>query len=206
MGDIMTCKINADTSDGLKLESDTSGLIDIQSGGNTDFSFIANQFQTLAGSTQLDHCRPYFFAYLTAHTNVTSQTAVTKIALNAELFDSDNKYDNSTNYRFTPGVAGYYLIQAQTQCNASDAHFILNEIRKNGGGSGLNYATAFDTRNDGSSGGAYSGSANQARVIYLDTDDYVECYGAVVSASTCQFAGHDSYAGFNCYMLGIKIG
>ena len=42
MGDIMTCKINADTSNGLKLESDTSGLIDIQSGGNTDFSFIAN--------------------------------------------------------------------------------------------------------------------------------------------------------------------
>jgi len=206
MGDIMTCKINADTSNGLKLTSDTSGSIDLQSNGNTDFSFIANQFQTLAGSTQLDHCRPYFHAYLTAHTNVTSQTGVTKIALNAELFDSDNKYDNSTNYRFTPGVAGYYLISAQTMCNASDAHFVLNEIRKNGGGTGLNYAATFDTRVDGSSGGGFSASANQTRVIYLDADDYVECYGAVVSASTCQFAGHDNYGGYNTYMLGIKIG
>jgi hypothetical protein len=35
MGNIMTCKINADTSDGLKLESDTSGVIDIQDNGTT---------------------------------------------------------------------------------------------------------------------------------------------------------------------------
>ena len=31
----MTIKINADTSSGLELESDTSGIIDIQSGGTT---------------------------------------------------------------------------------------------------------------------------------------------------------------------------
>jgi hypothetical protein len=35
MGNIMTCKINADTSDGLKLTSDTSGVVDIQSAGTT---------------------------------------------------------------------------------------------------------------------------------------------------------------------------
>ena len=31
----MTCKINADTSNGLKLESDTSGAIDLQTNGTT---------------------------------------------------------------------------------------------------------------------------------------------------------------------------
>jgi hypothetical protein len=35
MGDIMTCKINADTTDGLKLISDTSGEVDIQDNGTT---------------------------------------------------------------------------------------------------------------------------------------------------------------------------
>jgi hypothetical protein len=35
MGDTMTCKINADTSNGLKLESDTSGEVDIQDNGTT---------------------------------------------------------------------------------------------------------------------------------------------------------------------------
>ena len=34
----MTVKINADTSDGLKLESDTSGAIDFQSNGTTNAS------------------------------------------------------------------------------------------------------------------------------------------------------------------------
>jgi len=203
----MTCKINADTSNGLQLISDTSGLIDIQSGGSTDFSFIANQFQTLSGSTQLDHCRPYFHAYLQAHTNVTSQTAVTKVALNVELFDSDDKFDNSTNYRFTPGVAGFYLVSSKVQCNASDAHFVLNEIRKNGGGTGLNYAAAnFDTRVDGSAGGAFSADSSQTRIIELDGDDYIELFGAVVSNSTCQFAGHDNYGGYNCFMTACKIG
>ena len=31
----MTTKINADTSAGLKLESDTSGIVEIQSAGTT---------------------------------------------------------------------------------------------------------------------------------------------------------------------------
>jgi hypothetical protein len=31
----MVSKINADTSDGLKITSDTSGTLDIQSGGTT---------------------------------------------------------------------------------------------------------------------------------------------------------------------------
>jgi len=35
MGDTMTCKINADTSNGLELESDTSGVVDIQDNGTT---------------------------------------------------------------------------------------------------------------------------------------------------------------------------
>jgi len=35
MGNIMTCKINADTSDGLKIVSDTSGAVDIQRNGST---------------------------------------------------------------------------------------------------------------------------------------------------------------------------
>jgi hypothetical protein len=35
MGNIMTCKINADTTDGLKLISDTSGEVDLQTNGTT---------------------------------------------------------------------------------------------------------------------------------------------------------------------------
>jgi hypothetical protein len=39
----MTCKLNADTTDGLKLVSDTSGEIDIQSNGTTSINFSPSQ-------------------------------------------------------------------------------------------------------------------------------------------------------------------
>ena len=42
MGDIMTCKINADTSDGLKLTSDTSGAVEIQTNGTTVATINSN--------------------------------------------------------------------------------------------------------------------------------------------------------------------
>jgi len=42
MGDIMTCKINADTSDGLKLISDTSGVVEIQTNGTTVATINSN--------------------------------------------------------------------------------------------------------------------------------------------------------------------
>ena len=45
MGNIMTCKINADTSDGLKIVSDTSGAVDIQSNGTTVMSVDSNGVQ-----------------------------------------------------------------------------------------------------------------------------------------------------------------
>ena len=51
MGDLMTCKINADTSNGLKLTSDTSGSIDLQSNGNTDISFASNALNIKSGTT-----------------------------------------------------------------------------------------------------------------------------------------------------------
>jgi len=38
----MTCKINADTSNGLKLTSDTSGAVDVQSNGTTRMKVLAN--------------------------------------------------------------------------------------------------------------------------------------------------------------------
>lgn len=46
----MTVKINCDTTDGLKLESDTSGALDIQSAGVTKVSFDASGNMTTSGT------------------------------------------------------------------------------------------------------------------------------------------------------------
>jgi hypothetical protein len=52
---------------------------------------------------------PAFEAYLSSAQSVSDATS-TKAQPNTELFDTDSAYDNSSTYRFTPQVAGKYLI------------------------------------------------------------------------------------------------
>ena len=54
---------------------------------------------------------PAFFARLSSVQSISSDTS-TKIQVDSEVFDSDDKYDNSNNYRFTPEVAGKYFVFA----------------------------------------------------------------------------------------------
>ncbi len=51
---------------------------------------------------------PAFSAYFSGNPGLSANTQ-TKIAANTELFDTNSNYD-TTNSRFTPTVAGYYLV------------------------------------------------------------------------------------------------
>jgi hypothetical protein len=51
---------------------------------------------------------PAFEATMSADQGITSG-ATTKIEFDTQVFDTDNMYDHSTNYRFTPTVTGKYL-------------------------------------------------------------------------------------------------
>ena len=61
---------------------------------------------------------PAFEAYLSADTTISDNT-FTKVPFNVEDFDTDNTYDNSTNYRFTPTVAGKYYVYSGIKLGAS---------------------------------------------------------------------------------------
>ena len=52
---------------------------------------------------------PAFEAKLGSDMNVTDN-AQTKVTCGTEVFDTDNAYDNSTNYRITPQTAGKYYV------------------------------------------------------------------------------------------------
>ena len=52
---------------------------------------------------------PAFSAYQSTLQSVANNTS-TKIQLQTESFDTNNNFDNATNYRFTPTVAGYYQL------------------------------------------------------------------------------------------------
>jgi hypothetical protein len=67
-------------------------------------------------------------------TNTTTQAFAsstwTKCAFSVETFDTNNNYDNATNYRFTPTVAGYYLFSGQLYFSGVAAQ-ALSAIYKN---------------------------------------------------------------------------
>ena len=65
MGDIMTCKINADTTDGLKIVSDTSGIVEIQANGtkSNNISFTGRIVQTVNTSSSAVATSTTVFTY-----------------------------------------------------------------------------------------------------------------------------------------------
>ena len=53
---------------------------------------------------------PAFYANRTSGNQSLSHDTATKIQFNVETFDTDGTYDHTTNYRWTPGVVGKYII------------------------------------------------------------------------------------------------
>ena len=74
---------------------------------------------------------PAFFAYATANQNFTNGVE-SKIVFDAELFDTASCFDSTTNYRFTPNVAGYYDITAGINFSANTSVSRFLTIKKNG--------------------------------------------------------------------------
>jgi len=77
---------------------------------------------------------PAFAATLASQiTGVTSNTWI-KLPLASEIYDTNNCFDNVTNYRFTPNVAGKYWLSASFVAFSSDNNLQNVRIRiyKNG--------------------------------------------------------------------------
>jgi hypothetical protein len=76
---------------------------------------------------------PAFMAYISADQTI-SEATFTKAEFNTEVFDIGGCYDNVTNYRFTPNVAGKYMIFSNLQMQLADygIYQVQTVIKKNG--------------------------------------------------------------------------
>jgi hypothetical protein len=131
---------------------------------------------------------PAFSAYPSASATISAAT-YTKVILNVEDFDTASAFDSTTNYRFTPLVAGYYqinLVASMPQIASSNTNSLVALYRN-----GSSYKV-----------GGYQNSTGQqansswAGLVYLNgSTDYLEMYvytaGASVSlvSNTCNFSG-----------------
>lgn len=109
---------------------------------------------------------PAFCAWVNG-TQAVTQNIHTKVAFNTETFDTDNCFDTST-YRFTPNVAGYYQINTGVMMAAVN-NFTNADIYKNGSRYQKGQATL---------GGpaSYPTGVNNGIVYLNGSTDYVEIY------------------------------
>lgn len=120
---------------------------------------------------------PAFSAVMTGVVTPTGGV-YTKVTCNSEEFDTNSNYDNATNYRFTPTVAGYYQVNGVINfVSTGSITRAIVAIYKNG--------SAFKFGND------VSASVNKltaSALVYMNgTTDYVELFGWVNGVGTFQF-------------------
>lgn len=121
--------------------------------------------QTMLG-TNVAGNGPAFSAYQNASQTIANVTW-TKIQCSTEEFDIASCYDNVTNYRFTPNVAGYYQVNINCSMNTG-AGTQLSTIYKNG--------AEFKRGQRISNGAGALGTSGSALIYFNGTTDYVEMY------------------------------
>jgi hypothetical protein len=178
----MTALINASTSSGVVVTSDTSGSLAFQSNGTSIATISSSGLTMNSGNiTVASTAAPAFSASLASGTVTISSATWTKMQLNNENWDTANAYDNATNYRFQPTIAGYYQVSVSVDAGAStSATQSLPAIYKNGSAwrYGGNVAV--------SAGSTFN--SNCCSIVYLNgSTDYVEAY-AYIAAGTPKYA------------------
>jgi hypothetical protein len=114
----------------LVLQSSGGGQITIQ-----EPATASNFTQTLPaadGVTMVSGNMPAFRANRITSNQVIATATVTKVQFNGETFDTNSCFDSTTNYRFTPNVAGYYQLQSCLQTDNFASGYIEIYIYKNG--------------------------------------------------------------------------
>ena len=159
----MASIITATTTSGLTQSADNSGVLQLASGTGNLVTV-----PSVTGTAMVSGNMPAFSAYQssvqTLPTNIN-----TKIIFQTKEYDTANAFDATTNYRFTPQVAGYYQVSGGFSIGATACGIRL-QIVKNG----ASYKTTFN---------ALSTTVNAAfgsALVYLNgSTDYVELFGFI---------------------------
>ena len=140
---------------------------------------------------------PAFEAKLSSDQTIPDNTD-TKVTFDTEEFDTDSAYDNSSNYRFTPQVAGKYFVYLSLGINA-DGHSQLQNIyaflKKNGSAikiSHNNYTSSYNR----------FGTVNITAVVTFNgSSDYIEANTQTADSSGSALVQSGNYSTFGAYKI-----
>jgi hypothetical protein len=162
---------------------DNSGTLVTNTSGSVSQAMLASG---VAGTG------PAFSAYMGTNQTVSNITS-TKLQFNTERFDTNNNYDPTTNYRFTPTVAGYYhIIVTCSLAETNSAYRIVSSIWKNG--------SQYNTGTTGAASGNTFPASSATTLLYMNgSTDYVEGYvyldSAATSTITASFTWRSEFSG-----------
>ena len=187
MGTIKTTNIETITGSGTLTLGQSGETISVPSGATL----------TVPNGGLSGQNYPAFEAVRTSSQSLTTNTQI-KLQFDTENFDTDSAYDNSTNYRFTPQVAGKYFVYSYARfLSISDQKQGIVYIYKNGSSTGF-------VNSMSSGGNGHVGTLITKTIDLNGSTDYVESFGYQDSGSSkdVQGSGSEDITVFGAYRIG----
>jgi len=161
-------------------------------GGNN--LLISNGSGTITTNNIGGQNTPAFEAYPSSDLSVASGSTV-KVVANTERFDIGSCYDNSSNYRFTPNVAGRYFCYCSYTYNLTDGNLgLVAELRKNG-------SAVLSAKHPAHANQNYLTGVCHGVIEFNGSSDYLEFFTATDSGSTRTLASDSQRTYFGAYRI-----
>ena len=178
--------------------SGSVGISQLSATGTKDATTFLRGDNTFASAGGTN--TPAFYAEGSGTSQTITDATFTKIQISSEVYDTDNAYDPTTNYRFTvpSGQAGKYLfgmgVFVESSVAVSEARIVYNAFYKN---DSQYQKSAIDFRNN------YGLGASPAFTTTMDLSvgDYVEAYASFDSNG----GGTGTVIGGDSFLWGIKL-
>ena len=175
--------------DGTDASSSNAGFSTLQEDA-TGNAFDGGPF--VLSQAPISVANPAFKAFLSSDQTGITSNSDTKVQFDAIEYDVGGYYDNTTNYRYTPLVAGYYHIIFSCSCGAAiDIDDFIINIFKNDVVHTQGRLHLTGVTNDD----LFASTIHSSEIIHMNgTTDYLHCQARVGSedASSGEFrAGKD---------------
>ena len=141
--------------------------------------------------------QPYFLAYLSSNQTVTTAVS-TKIQFNTVVYDSSNRFDGVTNFRFTPLVSGKYMVTLNVSVTFSGSGSVGQNVSifKNGAVIANSTYTTANTN-------AYSQTMPVTNLITMNgSTDFLEGFVTLNGITTTNVIGSQSGTYFQAVYVG----
>jgi hypothetical protein len=178
-----------DSMSSIVISGDTSGAITLAApsvaGTNTA------TLPAAAGTVMVSGNMPAFSAYGNGGQSLTNAT-YTKLSFQNKEFDTANCFDATTNYRFTPTVAGYYQVSGAMTISGAVGVAAVSIYKNN----------ASFKASQGVLSSAYICIAISSLIYLNGSTDYIELYGYQSSGiTTTTYAGGAVYNYFQAVLV-----